>query len=230
MVVIGKRCEVDILGEVPRTINGKVGERAVDPEVIRKILDKQVCCCSNKCLRRWVDGLGEDAAIVLEGHRHAVAAMTEVARQHFFVKRIKELLVRDTRRGVHGQGIITVGRCCLLALPSSASATSSWMVTLAGGAPPRAGYKPVKYRVNSDIDLCQVAYANIMGISTRTLQRFTQWAREDGGSATRGRRSGIDHRKTAAARCWLLSYATAHDIMPNACTKGKSVVGQAACW
>ena len=223
--MIGKKCEVEILGAAPRTINGKMGMRAINPEVIQNILDKRVCCCKSKCLQRWVDGLGEEAAIVLEGHRYAVAAMSEVARQHFFVGRIKDLLVPKTRVGAHGQGQITVGRCWLLALPSSGSVTGSWMVTLGVCGSLRAGYKPVKYRVNSSVDLCQVAYANIMGISTRTLQRYSQWAREGGGAVARGSGLGIDHRKTAAARCWLLHYAASHDIMPNASLRGKSMVG-----
>lgn len=115
--MIGHRCEVEILGEAPRTIIGKMGERAVNPKVIRKILDKQVSCCSSKCLRRWVESLGEKADVVLEGHRYAVAAMSEVARQHFFVQRIKDLLVPKMRHGAHGQGKLIVGRCCPLVSP-----------------------------------------------------------------------------------------------------------------
>ena len=90
-----------------------------------------------------------------------------------------------------------------------------------------AGYETVKFRVNSNVDLCQVAYASIMGISTRSLQRYTSWAREKGGTANRGKPMGFVHRKTAAARCWLINYATSHDIMPNSSTKGVSTVGQA---
>lgn len=228
LVMIGKRCELEILGEAPRTIVGKFGERAVSPEGIRKVLAKQKGCCNCKCLHRWVDALGEEAPIILEAHRHAVAAMSEVARQHFFVNKIKDLLVPKMRVGTHGEGSVLVGKCRLLVLSSSTSGTGSWMLTVADGVSLRAGYKPVKYRVNSNIDLCQAAYATIMGISIRTLQRYSQWAREHRGPANRGKPFGFAHRKTAAARCWLLNYATSHDIMPNSSTKGVTTVGQAA--
>lgn len=131
--MIGKTCEVEILGDIPRTIIGKVGARIVEPEGIRKILDKeQDCCTSGNCLRRWVDSLGEEAPIVLEAHRHAVAAMTEVARRHFFVKKIRELSVPKMRLGTDGSKF-QVGKSLSSSTPTAAG---SWvLMLLVGGVP-----------------------------------------------------------------------------------------------
>lgn len=66
-----------------------------------------------------------------------------------------------------------------------------------------------------------------MGISLRNLQRFTDIARGETDPGKHGQVAGLTLRKTAAAKVWLLSYANSHDIMPNASTKGRSMVGQA---
>ena len=72
--------------------------------------------------------------------------------------------------------------------------------------------------------LCQVGYAQVCGLAIRTLQRYTKWARDKEGPSRRGTPLGYQTRKTAAARVWLLKYASLHDMMPNSSTKGRTTV------
>ena len=107
----GKQCEVEILGEVPRTISGKKGKKGVDIEVgIDAIVKQEVTCCSRGCLQRWAADLGSHCRMVLETQRYAVAAMSEVIRQEFFVRKISDLLIPKTAKSARKKGDNKTGK------------------------------------------------------------------------------------------------------------------------
>lgn len=87
------------------------------------------------------------------------------------------------------------------------------------------------YKVKVDVELCQNAYAKIHGVSVRTFQRYTKWARDGVTGKPKGRKPGTSTAKSQAARCWLMHYASLHDKMPNSSVNGVTKVSHPIpCW
>ena len=126
---------MEVLGDVPRTISGRKGQKKVQIEAgIDAFVEQKASCCSRQCLQRWAGDLGSQCRMTVETQRYAVAAMPEVVRQEFFVRKIGELLIPKMAKGSRKEGDIITGKSAAPPPPpppSSSfrrSSSSSWLL------------------------------------------------------------------------------------------------------